>query len=86
MPANGSLFDSSDIPFNIDVPRITSIQQNQDGAWVLEWSGTSAGVYVEFSPTLAPGQWQSVAGPVSGSTWTNAPPGSPEGFYRLRLQ
>jgi hypothetical protein len=84
--ANGDLFGSSDMPFNIDVPKITSIQQSQDGAWVLQWSGTSTGVYVEFSPTLAPGQWQSIAGPVSGSAWTNAPQAAPEGFYRLRLQ
>jgi hypothetical protein len=83
---NGALFDTSDMPFNIDVPKITSIHQNQDGAWVLGWSGTSDGVYVEFSPTLAPGQWQSIGGPVSGYTWTNAPQAAPEGFYRLRLQ
>ena len=84
--ANGDLFDSSDMPFNIDVPKLTRIQQNQDGAWVFQWSGTSAGVYVEFSPTLAPGQWQTIGGPVSGSTWTNTPQATLEGFYRLRLQ
>ena len=83
---NGALFGTSDMPFNIDVPRITRIQQNQDGAWVLQWSGTSAGVYVEFNPTLAPDQWLTVGGPVSGSTWTNTVPTAPEGFYRLRLQ
>jgi hypothetical protein len=83
---NAGLFDSSGMPFNIDVPKITRIQQDQDGAWVLNWSGTSASVYVEFSPTLAPGQWQSIGGPVSGSTWTNAPQAAPDGFYRLRLQ
>ena len=84
--ANGDLFGSSDMPFYIDVPKITSIHQNQDAAWVLGWSGTSAGVYVEFSPSLAPGQWQSIGGPISGSTWTNAPQAALEGFYRLRLQ
>jgi hypothetical protein len=80
------LFDSSDRPFNIDVPTITRIQQNQDDAWVLQWSGTSAGVYVEFSPTLAPSQWQAISGPISDSTWTNTLQAAPEGFYRLRLQ
>ena len=84
--ANGDLFGSSDMPFYIDVPKITSIHQNQDAAWVLGWSGTSAGVYVEFSPSLAPGQWQSIGGPISGSTWTNDPQAALEGFYRLRLQ
>jgi hypothetical protein len=83
---NGNLFDISDTPFNVDVPKITSIQLNQDGAWVLDWSGTSASVFVEFSPTLPPDQWQSIGGPVSGSTWTNTSPAALEGFYRLRLQ
>jgi hypothetical protein len=83
---NASLSDSSDMPFNIDVPRITSIQQNQDGAWVLQWSGTSAGVYIEYSTTLTPGHWQSVGGPVNGSSWTNAPQTALEGFYRLRQE
>ena len=82
---NGALFDRSDMPFNIDVPRITRIRQDQDGAWVLQWSGTSASVYVEFSPTLTPGQWQSIGGPVSGSSWTNAASAATGGFYRLRL-
>jgi len=83
---NGTLFDSGDTPFSIDVPNITKIQQSQGGAWALEWSGTSADVYVEFNPTLAPGEWQTVAGPVSGPTWTNTPAATSEGFYRLRLQ
>ena len=82
---HGALFDKSDMPFNIDVPRITKIRQNEDGAWVLQWSGTSASVYVEFSPTLTPGQWQSIGGPVSGSSWTNAASAATEGYYRLRL-
>ena len=83
---HGELFDSSDRPFNLDVPKITGIHQNQDGAWVLAWSGTSAGVYVEFNPTLAPNQWQTAGGPVAGSAWTNAPQAPLKGFYRLRLQ
>ena len=83
---NGALFDGSDLPFSIDVPQITRIQQNPDGAWVLEWGGTSANVYVEFNPTLAPGQWQTVAGPLSGTTWTSTTAAAPQGYYRLRLQ
>jgi hypothetical protein len=81
-----ALFGSSDMPFSVDVPKITSIQQNQDGAWVLNWSGTSAGVFVESSPRLAPSQWQSIGGPVNGSSYTNPPLAAPGGFYRLRLQ
>jgi hypothetical protein len=70
----------------IVAPEITRIQQNPAGAWVLEWTGASTGVYVEFSPTLAPVQWQSIGGPVTGSSWTNLAPAVPQGFYRLRLQ
>jgi hypothetical protein len=73
------------VPPMIEMPRITSIQQNQDGAWVLKWTSTSASVYVESNSTLASGQWRAIAGPVSGYAWTNAPSGAPAGFYRLRL-
>jgi hypothetical protein len=83
---NPDLFGTSALPFNIDVPKITGLRQNPDGASVLTWSGTSAGVYVDFSPTLAPAQWQSIAGPITGSAWTNAPSAASAGFYRLRLQ
>ena len=83
---DGNLFDVSDKPFYLDVPRITGIRQEQDGAWVLSWTGTSSEVFVEFSPTLDPGPWQSLAGPVTGSAWTNSVPAPKEGFYRLRLK
>ena len=83
---DGALFDVSDMPFDIDVPKITGIQQSQDGSWILEWEGSSTGVYVEFNPTLAPGQWQTIGGPTSGSNWTNTPPAGLAGFYRLRLE
>jgi hypothetical protein len=80
------VFDMSDRAFNIDVPQLTGIQQNQDGDWVLEWVGTSAAVYVEFKSTLAPGQWTTTAGPLGSSAWTNTPQAGVLGFYRLRLQ
>jgi len=80
------LFDTSDLSFNIDVPNITSIRQDLNGALVLNWSGSTASVFVEFNPTLLPGQWQTLAGPLNGSAWTNAAPGGLTGFYRLRLQ
>jgi Arylsulfotransferase (ASST)/Kre9/KNH-like N-terminal Ig-like domain len=84
--ANPALFDSSDAPFNIDVPSITSLQPNPGGAWVLNWAGTTASVYVEFKPSLDAGSWQTVAGPLTGSGWTNTSPAGLSGFYRLRLQ
>jgi hypothetical protein len=83
---NTTLFDTSDRNFNIDVPQITGIQQNQDGNWVLTWTGSTANVYIEFNPSLAPDQWQTIDGPVSGSAWTNTPSAGLPGFYRLRLE
>jgi len=82
--ANPALFDSSDADFNIDVPRITSLRKNSDG-WVLNWAGTTAAVYVEFKPMLATDPWQPLAGPLTGSAWTNTSPAGLSGFYRLRL-
>jgi len=83
---NAAVFSTSSWPFNLDVPRISAAYQNPDGSFVLLWNGTSDGVYVQFSPTLAPAQWTTVGGPISGSAWTNAPQAGPGGFYRLRLQ
>jgi len=82
----GTLFDSSDLPFSIGAPIISGIRQEQDGSWVLEWTGSSSMVYIEFSPTLDPAQWQTIAGPVGGSSWTTSEQPAPQGFYRLRLE
>ncbi len=84
---NAALFDVSDLAFNVDVPRITNITPTEGGAWVLEWAGTSANVYVEFSPALVPSAWTELAGPITGGSWTNTSPTSlTNGFYRLRLE
>jgi len=82
---NAALFDLSDAPFNIAVPTLTSLKQNTAGGWVLTWSGTTAPVYVEFNPALAATGWQVLAGPITGSSWTNSAPTTGTGFYRLRL-
>ena len=80
------VFAVSSAPFNLDVPKITVATPRPDGSFVLGWSGTSDGVYIEFTPALVPSQWQTLAGPITGSGWTNAPQAAPAGFYRLRLQ
>ncbi len=82
--ANPELFDFSDTAFAIDVPRITGLRPNPGGGWILEWTGSSAGAYVEFTPAFATNQWRTLGGPAGGPTWTNAPQSSPEGYYRLR--
>lgn len=79
------LSDASDAPFSLDVPKITRFQPNPGGAWVLEWTGSPGAVQVEFNRTLAPGPWQTLTGPISGSAWTNPPQTALPGFYRLRL-
>jgi hypothetical protein len=66
--------------------KITNLQQNHPSGWILQWSGNSTGVYVEFAPALAPLQWQSIGGPISGSSWTNLVPPASAGLYRLRMQ
>ena len=85
--ANPSLSDVSKNYFNIDVPRITGLEPDDNGGMILNWTGTSAGVYVEFSPTLSPQSWTEIAGPITGSSWTNtALPNPRSGNFRLRLQ
>jgi hypothetical protein len=83
---NGTLADDSDLPLSIGAPTIRGIHQAQDGSLVLEWTGSSTAVHVEFNATLDPGQWQEIAGPITGSSWTNSPPSVSHGFYRLRLE
>ena len=83
---NTAMADGSDGFFSLDVPTINTIRQNPDGALVLGWTGTSASVYVEHRQTLEPGEWQEIAGPIAGSSWTNSAQTDLSGFYRLRLQ
>lgn len=66
---------------------ITGITQNYNGQVTISWTGTTGAVYVEFSATLDPPQWYTVAGPLYGTNWTFTPvPSIPAGFYRLRAQ
>jgi hypothetical protein len=53
----------------------------------LEWTGAAGRVFVEFSHSLNPPQWYTVAGPLTGTNWTFLPvPGTSAGFYRLRSE
>ncbi len=82
-----ALGDMSDGDFNIDVPEITRITKNPDDSVVLEWTGTATSVYVEFSTAPGGASWSTLAGPLSGNSWTNmSPPSATNGNYRLRLQ
>ncbi|MDW8309708.1 MAG: hypothetical protein RMK20_10075, partial [Verrucomicrobiales bacterium] len=66
---------------------LTAIRRGVGGQITLEWANAAGFVYVEFTPTLNPPQWHTVAGPLGGTNWTFTPqPGSPSGFYRLRSE
>lgn len=66
---------------------LTGLRPGPAGQWTLEWTGAAGLIHVEFSPTLNPARWYTVAGPLSGTNWTFEPgPGSPSGFYRLRCE
>jgi len=66
---------------------ITGIRREPDGRLTIEWTGASGLVYIEFSPTLDPADWYTVAGPLQGTNWTFMPiPGTTSGFYRLRSE
>jgi len=66
---------------------ITGIRRGPDGRLTIEWTGASGLVYIEFSPTLDPADWYTVAGPLQGTNWTFMPiPGTTSGFYRLRSE
>jgi hypothetical protein len=63
------------------------VRFHQDGTMTLEWDGATAGITVEYSPSLNPPVWIPVAGPVAGTTLVITPDAEqPTGFYRLRLE
>jgi len=67
--------------------RITAIRIRPDGQYTLEWTGKTGSVFLEFSETLSPAQWQTIAGPLSGTNWTLTPvQGKSKGFYRIRIE
>jgi len=67
--------------------RITGLRPGENGTLVIEWEGSNYPVYVEYTPTLNPPDWQVLAGPFSGATAVISPdPAVPSGFYRMRNQ
>ena len=65
----------------------TGLRFGSSGSLILEWSAATGQIYVEHSPGLNPADWQTVAGPVTGTNWTFTPaPGESAGFFRLRSQ
>jgi hypothetical protein len=53
----------------------------------LEWQGAGGQLFVEFSLSLKPANWQTIAGPLNATNWTFTPvPGAQSGFYRVRSE
>jgi hypothetical protein len=66
---------------------ITGLRRGTNGTLVLQWTAVPCPIFVEHSPRLNPSDWQTVAGPVTGTNWTFTPaPGATSGFYRLRSE
>jgi hypothetical protein len=83
---NAALSDISDAQFNIDVPQITRLSAVPGEAVELEWLGGSLNVFVESAPTLSPGSWTSIAGPINQTNWTSGSPPGATGLYRRRVE
>jgi hypothetical protein len=65
-------------------PTITGFTPATDGSITLRWTGADAYVYVEYSPTLVPPNWQRVSEVInSTNTVLRVSPGGSAGFYRL---
>jgi len=66
---------------------ITSFQFVNGANWLVQWSGPMNNLYLEATPSLSPAAtWSTVAGPLSGTSYTFKATNWTSGFYRLRSQ
>ena len=76
--------------FGIAPPRpatLSGLRAGANGTMVLEWQDASGALFVEFSLSLSSPNWQTIAGPLRGTSWTFTPvPGAQSGFYRVRSE
>ena len=76
--------------FGIAPPRpatLSGLRHGPNGTMSLEWQGAGGQLFVEFSLSLKPANWQTIAGPLNGTNWTFTPvPGAQSGFYRVRSE
>jgi hypothetical protein len=73
--------------FGLLPPMMAAKLPELNGPILFAWPETDREVFVEFTPTLSPPQWTTLAGPIYGTNWSATPvPGSPSGFYRLRVE
>ncbi|MBU0679123.1 MAG: immune inhibitor A, partial [Verrucomicrobia bacterium] len=70
--------------FGIPAPDFNQGHMNTDGTITFEWDIGADNVYISFSPTLDPPDWQVIAGPLDSDNWTGTPPAEhPIGYYRV---
>jgi hypothetical protein len=68
-------------------PNLNLFTIGDAGKITMSWDRTAGSVYVDFTPSLSPADWQPVAGPLYGTNVTiNPPAGEPTGFYRVRTE
>jgi hypothetical protein len=73
--------------FGLLPPMMVAKLPDPKGPIQFEWPETDREVFVEFTPTLSPPQWSILEGPIYGTNWSVTPvPGTPSGFYRLRVE
>ena len=68
----------------LQTPRLIGLSKAGGANIMLMWEPTPNNIYVEFRTNLQIGAWSTIAGPLSGTIWTNTfNPETPSGFYRL---
>ncbi len=73
--------------YGIVPPVLQAAPLQPNGAVSFQWEETDLEIYIEFTPTLNPPHWMTIDGPIYGTNWVGMPePGSPTGFYRLRME
>jgi catechol 2,3-dioxygenase-like lactoylglutathione lyase family enzyme len=66
---------------------IVAFYREGDQTVTIEWLDPTDSAMIEHSPTLVPVDSQTIAGPVSGSSWTaDMPVGASTGFYRVTAE
>jgi hypothetical protein len=85
-----SPWSASSFQFGVAPPRpatISGLRPTGSGDMALEWQGASGLLYVEYSLTLSPPDWHTIAGPLQGTNWIFTPiPGATSGYYRVRSE
>ena len=68
-------------------PTISTMSQTVDGNLTFSWDETGTGIYIDFTPSLLTGAWESAVGPIYGNEVLITPDTDKKtGFYRVRVK